>query len=76
MVNPLNETYPGHFNLYRTGLQHIAIPPNNSSRLFKMSNPFPGSWYAITFINDYTDDKLRVKVDNVQLFSLQILINN
>ncbi len=61
-MNPLNETYPDNFNLHRTELHHIAIPPNNSSRLLKMTNPLPGSWFAITFINDYTDDKLTVKV--------------
>ena len=62
VVNPINETYPDKFNLHRTALHHIAIATNETRHFYKIDNPLPGSWFAITFINDYVDEKLTVQV--------------
>ena len=62
VVNPINETYPKNFNLHRTDMHHVAIPINETKQFYKIDNPLPGSWFAITFINDYVDEKLRVQV--------------
>ena len=62
VVNPINETYPDKFNLHRTALHHIAIALNETRHFYKIDRPLPGSWFAITFINDYVDEKLTVQV--------------
>ena len=62
LISPLNETFPPFFHLKRTYLTEISLLTDNSTTLFKIPNPMPGSWFAMAFLGDYVDDKITQKV--------------
>jgi hypothetical protein len=62
LINPLNETFPPDFYLKRTDPFEISLMTDNSTTIFRVPHPRPGSWYAMAYIGDYINDKITQKV--------------
>ena len=62
VINPLNETFPPHFNTHRSHSHRIEVNTKDGGLGYTISKPLPGSWFTAVFIGKVKDDAIGIKV--------------